>query len=341
MPRPARSSSSEGTLLDEPRSRRSRRPTCRSVKIRSPLICETKQGRVRQLLRARSRPRHAGQHGRGGRRDRGAVDRRAGHPAHHAHLPHRRRGADQRAVVHRVELRRQDRDQDRDMPTIIEHRRRLVAMVAAGGSRSIDTDGRERRSTASRTARVCASRRRRTSSAASASPSGIRTPADHHRGRRPTSTSRTWSTAGRCRKRSTRSTGIAKRVVIDWRTASSSRTICVRPIVIKGKDGKILKLARGGDARYLLAVDAISRSIRAAGEGGRRASRVSRPKAPRRATSPAVCRGWRSCSRRASRRRRRSSPKSSGTVQLRQGLQEQAPAHASSRPRRTWSRRSI
>src|SRR5262249_58301844 len=28
-------------------------------------------------------------------------------------------------------------------------------------------------------------------------------------------------------------------------------------IVIKGKDGKILKLARGGDARYQLAVDAV------------------------------------------------------------------------------------
>ena len=32
----------------------------------------------------------------------------------------------------------------------------------------------------------------------------------------------------------------------------------LRPaMVIKGKDGKVLKLARGGDARYLLAVDAI------------------------------------------------------------------------------------
>jgi DNA-directed RNA polymerase subunit beta' len=37
------------------------------------------QRRVRQVLRARSRPRHAGQHGRGGRRHRGAVDRRARH----------------------------------------------------------------------------------------------------------------------------------------------------------------------------------------------------------------------------------------------------------------------
>ena len=54
------------------------------------------------------------------------------------------------------------------------------------------------------------------------------------------------------------STGIAKRVVIDWRTGSARGQQDLRPaMVIKGKDGKILKLARGGEARYLLAVDAI------------------------------------------------------------------------------------
>jgi DNA-directed RNA polymerase subunit beta' len=52
------------------------------------------------------------------------------------------------------------------------------------------------------------------------------------------------------------STGIAKRVVIDWRTSGRGQDL--RPsIVIKGKDGKIAKLARGGEARYQLAVDAI------------------------------------------------------------------------------------
>ena len=52
------------------------------------------------------------------------------------------------------------------------------------------------------------------------------------------------------------STGIAKRVVTDWRTSSAGADL--RPaIVIKGKDGKIVKLSRGGDARYMLAVDAI------------------------------------------------------------------------------------
>jgi DNA-directed RNA polymerase subunit beta' len=54
------------------------------------------------------------------------------------------------------------------------------------------------------------------------------------------------------------STGIAKRVVIDWRTGSARGQQDLRPsIVIKGKDGKTAKLSRGGEARYLLAVDAI------------------------------------------------------------------------------------
>jgi DNA-directed RNA polymerase subunit beta' len=54
------------------------------------------------------------------------------------------------------------------------------------------------------------------------------------------------------------STGIAKRVVIDWRAGSARGQQDLRPaIVIKGKDGKVLKLPRGGEARYMLAVDAV------------------------------------------------------------------------------------
>ena len=52
------------------------------------------------------------------------------------------------------------------------------------------------------------------------------------------------------------STGITNRVVVDWR--SSPRGQDLRPaIVIKDKKGEILKLPRGGEARYLLSVDAI------------------------------------------------------------------------------------
>jgi DNA-directed RNA polymerase subunit beta' len=51
-------------------------------------------------------------------------------------------------------------------------------------------------------------------------------------------------------------TGIAKRIVTDWR--STPRTASLKPaLVIKGADGKIAKLARGGDARYGLSVESI------------------------------------------------------------------------------------
>jgi DNA-directed RNA polymerase subunit beta' len=53
------------------------------------------------------------------------------------------------------------------------------------------------------------------------------------------------------------STGIAKRVVIDWRTGSARGQQELRPSIVIKKDNKILKVARGGEARYTLAVDAI------------------------------------------------------------------------------------
>ena len=69
---------------------------------------------LRQVLRARSCPRHAGQYGRGGGRHRRAIDRRAGHAAHHAHVPHRRCGANLGAVVRRIELRGHHQDQEQE-----------------------------------------------------------------------------------------------------------------------------------------------------------------------------------------------------------------------------------
>ena len=52
------------------------------------------------------------------------------------------------------------------------------------------------------------------------------------------------------------STGITKRVVTDWRTNTRSADLRPAMVVMDGK-GKIAKLARGGEARYLLPVDAI------------------------------------------------------------------------------------
>ena len=59
-------------------------------------------------------------------------------------------------------------------------------------------------------------------------------------------------------------TGITKRVVTDWRT--SQRGSDLKPaLVVKDGDGKVKKLARGGDARSLLSVDAIL-SVQIGGE---------------------------------------------------------------------------
>ena len=51
-------------------------------------------------------------------------------------------------------------------------------------------------------------------------------------------------------------TGITNRVIIDWR--SNTRASGLKPaLVIKGDNDKVLKLPRGGEARYLLSVDAV------------------------------------------------------------------------------------
>ncbi|HKJ61695.1 MAG TPA: DNA-directed RNA polymerase subunit beta', partial [Hyphomicrobiales bacterium] len=51
-------------------------------------------------------------------------------------------------------------------------------------------------------------------------------------------------------------TGITHRVIIDWRAHPKGNTL--KPaLVIKDKKGKVMKLPRGGEARYLLSVDAI------------------------------------------------------------------------------------
>jgi DNA-directed RNA polymerase subunit beta' len=58
-------------------------------------------------------------------------------------------------------------------------------------------------------------------------------------------------------EQSDETTGITNRVIVDWR--ANPRGSALRPaIVVKDKvGGKVLKLARGGEARYLLSVEAI------------------------------------------------------------------------------------
>ena len=81
-----------GTLLDEQAVRLLEQEGVDQIQRALPDHLHHALRRVRQLLRTRSGARPADQHRRGGRGDRGAVDRRARHAAHDAHLPHRRRG---------------------------------------------------------------------------------------------------------------------------------------------------------------------------------------------------------------------------------------------------------
>ncbi len=62
-----------------------------SVQVRSPLTCETAARRLRPVLRHGHVHRPARRGRPGGRHHRRPVDRRAGHAAHHADVPHRRR----------------------------------------------------------------------------------------------------------------------------------------------------------------------------------------------------------------------------------------------------------
>ena len=78
-----------GTMLDEDIARRARSGRRRRSQGAHAADLRHALRPVRQVLRPRPRPRRPGQRRRGGRRDRRAVDRRAGHAADDAHLPHR------------------------------------------------------------------------------------------------------------------------------------------------------------------------------------------------------------------------------------------------------------
>ena len=81
-----------GTLLDEDAVDTIDNLGIDEVKVRTRAQLRYALGRLLQVLRARPRPRLAGERRRGDRRDRRAVDRRTRHAADDADLPHRRRG---------------------------------------------------------------------------------------------------------------------------------------------------------------------------------------------------------------------------------------------------------
>ena len=161
------------------------------------------------------------------RRHRRAVDRRAGHAAHHAHLPHRRRGPAWRRAVERRGGDRWRRCRSRTATSSSTARASRSSWAATARLVLLDDQKRERaRHRVPYGAKLHRRRRRQGDQGPEAGGMGSLHPADHHREgryRRPTST---WSTASRCAKWSTRrpaspaassSTGSSSRAATDLR----------------------------------------------------------------------------------------------------------------------------
>jgi len=173
------------------------------------------------------------------------------------------------AVVHRVEFRRQGDDQeqgDREkwQGHLVQWSATLVVAVA-------DADGTERATHRIQYGARCGSMKAIWSSAASASPNGIRITArlTEVEG---TMGSRTWSKPV--------DLGDARRIhryrARRHRLAYVAGRRDLRPaIVIKGKDGKILKLARGGEARYMRRSTPFCRSMSRQGQDRDILARIS------------------------------------------------------------------
>ena len=264
--------------------------------------------RLRRLLRPGSRARHPGQHGRGGRRHRRPVDRRAGHPADDAHLPHRRRSPARGSVVHRVELRRRGEDPQPQPGAQLERR--------------LDGDGAQRRRRHHRSQR----------GGARGPPGAVRRPPQGRRGRqdqaraedrRVGSVHPAGPDRGRRRDR-VRGPGRGRVDVGAGGRGDRHRQAHRHRLAFDAShrepqagagdqgQGRQDRQAPARRRRALCALGRIDHLVRAGRgcEAQATSSPASRSTAPRRATSPAVCRGWRSCSRRAGRRTMRSSPKS-------------------------------
>ena len=127
-------------------------------------------------------------------------------------------------------------------------------------------------------------------------------------------------------------TGIAQRVVTEFRATARSKEDLRPRITLLDEEAARRRATCSRRARC-------SRSRTASASRPARCSPASPARRPRPATSPAVCRGWRSCSRRASPRRMRSSPRSPAGSPSARTIRPSARSRSS--PRRAASRSSI
>ena len=270
------------------------------VKIRSRARVRDPPRHLLAVLRPRSRSRPHGQHRRSGRRDRGAVDRRAGNAADDAYVPHRRRRSDSHRAVARS---------------------RRATKAPSGSTTSSWSSSKDHSVVMNRQGEIVA--RRRDRPRARALRPAVRRAPD---GRRTASASRAvscWPSGIRSRCRSSTEvsgyvkygdivdgvtmqesldevTGLSRKTIIESKDADS------RPrITLKDADGNTVKLPPAErSARRATSCRSARTSSSTTATTSRPAtsSRRSRARRRRRRTSPAVCRASPSCSRRASRR---------------------------------------
>ena len=300
---PAQHAARRGAVPADRRVGRRQRPRALGADLRH------QDRRLRPLLRPRPVARHDGQHRRGGGRHRRAVDRRAGHAAHHAHLPHRWcRAVLGRAVDHREPVcRRVSTGQPAPrlrQPGAARHPgpQHRARGLRRGRPREAAQQAAERHPAAGRAGRTG----REGSGAGRVGPAH---PAGDHRGlghdRVPGPDRRHLVPRGDRRGHRQGQQG-ADRLAAERPLGQSAAVDRAA-----GREGQPDHPAVGQRGALLPA----GRRDHVGRERRRRRMpatcwRVCRARRARPATSPAVCRGWPSCSRRAGPRTRRSSPRS-------------------------------
>ena len=174
-----------GTLIDEDGVDSDRQRRHRRGQGQDRAVLRHALGRLLEVLRARPRPRLTGQRRRGDRRDRRAVDRRTGHAADDADLPHRRRGvADRGAEQRRGEVRRHGALHRHHALRQQRQGRQGGDLAAPARSSSSTTTAASASATRCRTARCCWPPTATGARRQAARHLGSAPPADHYRVRR-------------------------------------------------------------------------------------------------------------------------------------------------------------
>ena len=293
--------------------------------------------RLRAVLRPRLGARPSREPRRGRRRHRGAIDRRARHAAHDAHVPHRRRRI---ALGRREQRRGQERGHDPLHQREDGHARAEgpphhdVALRRARRDRRVRSRARALQGAVRRDARRQGRRGR------AAGPARRELGSAHASGR--DGGQRLPQVRGLHRRRDGHVTGRRDHGLDEHRRARRRAAQQRLPA-----DGQARRQPRQGDhasrtrtsrprMRCRRVPCSAWRTVR--GSWSATCSRACRKRARRLATSRAVCRAWRTCSRRAGRRTRRSSP--STRAPSASARRPRASAVSSSPTRRARSTRS-